>query len=154
MIDPNDTRIIYAPTLSKGIFKTTNAGVEWKDVNDGLKQYSGSLEYKSLIFDKSTKDNLLLVAKYGLLWTTDGGQTWEPIPLITPPTSTDIYSVTLNPQNNLEIYYATKTTFYKTTDGGKNWITKRLPSAATPVYMEVDPQDPNIVYMGFANMTK
>ncbi len=154
MIDQNDTRIIYVPTDRKGIFKTTNGGNDWKEINDGLRQYSGSFEYKNLIFDQSTRNNLLLVAKYGLLWTEDGGETWEPIPLITPPATTDIYSVAINPQNNLEIYYTTKSTFYKTTDGGKNWITKRLPSAAVPAHMEVDPKNPNIIYLGFFNPSK
>ncbi len=154
MIDPTDTKIIYVPTQKKGIIKTTNGGSEWKEINDGLKQYSGSFEYKNLIFDKSTKDSLLLVAKYGLLKTTDGGDTWEPIPLITPPATTDIYSVAMNPKNNLEIYYTTKSTFYKTTDGGKTWITKKLPSSASPAYMEVDPQNENVVYLGFFNPPK
>ncbi len=152
LIDLNDSRIIYVATKSKGIFKTISAGADWFDINEGLKPYSGALEYKNLIFDQSQTDSLLLVAKYGLIKTKDGGQTWEAISLITPPATTDIYSVAMNPQDNREIYYATATTFYKTMDGGQNWITKRLPSSAVPVFMQVDPLNPNVIYMGLANI--
>ncbi|MFA6254514.1 MAG: hypothetical protein WC675_00585 [Patescibacteria group bacterium] len=154
LIDPNDSRVIYVATKSKGIFKTITAGADWFDINEGLKQYSGSLEYKNLIFDLSQPDSLLLVAKYGLIKTTDGGATWEAIKLITPPASTDIFSVAINPQDNQEIYYATASTFYKTTDGGQNWITKRLPSAAVATYLLIDPLDSNIIYLGMSNLNK
>jgi len=154
LIDPVDSRTIYAATKAKGIFKTITAGADWFDLNETLKPYSGSLEYKNLIFDYSQPNSLLLVAKYGLIKTTDGGTNWEPIKLITPPASTDIYSVAINPKDNKEIYYATASTFYKTTDGGQNWITKRLPSAAVATYLAVDPLDPNIIYLGMSNLNK
>lgn len=154
LIYPNDTRIIYIATAGQGIFKSTNSGGDWLGVNDGLKQYSGAFEYKNLIFDLTTPDSLILVSKYGLLKTADSGLNWEPINLITPPASTDIFSIAINPQDNREIYYATASTFYKTVDGGQNWITKRLPTGAVATYMQVDPNDPNIIYMGLSNFNK
>jgi len=148
LIDPANANIIYAATKDKGIYKTENAGSNWFNINDGLKPYSGSLEYKNLIFDQSQPDSLLLVAKYGLIKTNDGGQTWEPLKLITPPASVDIYSVAINPQNSDEIYYATASTFYKTVDGGKSWITRRLPTRAIASCLLIHPLEPNIIYMG------
>ncbi|MAF13329.1 MAG: hypothetical protein CMI53_00345 [Parcubacteria group bacterium] len=152
LINPNDTRVLYLATNNNGIFKSTNSGISWIDINDGLKQYSGSMEYRNLIFDASQSDGLMLVAKYGLIKSNNGGATWNALNLITPPATADIFSVAINPQNNKEIYYATASTFYKTTDGGQNWITKRLPSNAVATYMQVDSNDPNILYMGFSNL--
>ncbi|MFA6409962.1 MAG: YCF48-related protein [Candidatus Buchananbacteria bacterium] len=154
LVNPKDTRIVYVATKSKGIFKTTDSGGSWSDINEGLKPYSSSMEYKNLVFDLSQPNALLLVSKYGLIKTNDGGTSWEAIKLITPPASTDIYSAAINSQNNLEIYYSTATTFYKTVDGGKNWITKRLPSGAVSTFLAVDLQNPNIIYMGMTNFTK
>lgn len=154
LIDFNDTRILYVASQNRGIFKTTNAGTSWAEINDGLRQYSGAFEYKDLIFDLTLPDALLLIAKYGLLKTEDGGRTWQAISLITPPASTDIFAVAISPVNNQEIYYATASTFYKTVDGGKNWITKRLPSNARASYLAVDPLDPNVLYLGLANPTR
>jgi len=154
LIDENDTRVIYVATKSKGIFKTITAGADWLDINDDLKQYSGALEYRNLIFDKSLPDSLMLVAKYGLIKTLDGGATWQAIKLITPPATTDIYSLAINPANNQEIYYATKSTFYKTLDGGQNWITKKLPTNTVPTFLLIDPLEPNVIYMGLTNINK
>ncbi len=151
LVDPNDSRILYAATERRGIFKTISAGADWFDINENLEKFSGALEFKNLLFDTTQPDALLLVAKYGLLRTFDGGTTWEAIALITPPTSTDIFATAISPFNNQEIYYATRSTFYKTTDGGQNWVTLRLPSAATPSVLIVDPVNPGILYMGLVN---
>lgn len=154
LISPTDTRVIYLAAKAKGIFKSQDSGMTWSNISGGLKAYSGALEYKNLIFDLSLPDSLLLVSKYGLLKSNDGGLTWLPIKLITPPTMTDISAVAMNPKNNKEIYYATQSTFYKTTDGGVNWVTKRLPTGAAATALLVDPVNPGIIYLGLANPGK
>lgn len=154
LISPADTRVIYLATKGKGLFKSQDSGASWSNINDGLKAYSGALEYKNLIFDLTLPDSLLLVSKYGLLKSNDGGLNWLPIKLITPPTMTDISAVAMNPKDNKEIYYATQSTFYKTTDGGVNWVTKRLPTGAAATALLVDPVNPGIIYLGLANPGK
>lgn len=151
LIDENDSRIIYLATQSAGIFKTISAGADWFDINDGLKPFSGSMEYKELVFDPTADDSLMLVSKHGLIKTNDGGATWQPLTLITPPATTDIFSVAINPSNGQEIYYATASTFYKTFDGGENWVTRRLPSGALAEYILIHPLQPNVVFMGMSN---
>jgi len=154
MIAPNDNRIIYVATKGKGIYKSVDAGKTWNDINADLKDYAGAMEYKNLIFDLSQQNSIMLISKYGLIKSADGGATWLPIKLITPPSSVDIYATAINPKNSNEIYYATATTFYKTVDGGKNWVTTRLPSSAAATYLVIDPINPNILYMGFSNLSK
>lgn len=150
LIDPRDSRVIYAATQNKGIFKTITSGADWFDLNAGLKPYSSSLDYKNLVFDQTNPDSLILVAKYGLLKTVDGGENWEAIKLLTMPATADIYSMAINPTNNQEIYYATASTFYKSVDGGQTWITRRLPSKAVPTYLLINPESPNVIYLGFS----
>lgn len=154
IIAPNDNRIVYVATKGKGLYKSIDATQTWTDLNAGLKDYSGAMEYNNLILDVGDPNSLILVCKYGLIKTVDGGASWEPIQLITPPSSVDIYSVAINPKNSLEIYYTTATTFYKTVDGGNNWITTRLPSVAVARSMLIDPINNSIIYMGLANLNK
>ncbi|OGY47051.1 MAG: hypothetical protein A2663_03895 [Candidatus Buchananbacteria bacterium RIFCSPHIGHO2_01_FULL_46_12] len=154
LISPASPKIVYLATKNKGLFKSQDSGATWNNINDGLKPYSGALEYKNLIFDLSLPDSLLLVSKYGLLKSNDGGASWQPIKLITPPTMTDISAVAMNPKDNKEIYYATQSTFYKTTDGGLNWVTKRLPTTAAAAALLVDPNNPGVIYLGLANPSK
>ncbi len=153
LMSPDDSRIIYAATAAKGIFKTTDGGASWNSINDGLSAYTktGALTLRDLIFSQSQNDSLMLVSKYGLIKTNDGGLTWEPLNLITPPGAVDILAAAINPKNSKEIYYSTASTFYKTTDGGNNWITKRLPSSAWPSVLLVHPQDTNVIFMGLTN---
>ena len=99
-------------------------------------------------------DNLWLICRYGIIKTTNGGTTWKPLTLITPPLSTRIYAFAVNPQNSKELYYATASTFYKTENGGENWITKRLPTSAAAGYLLVDPVNPSIIYLGARNLSK
>ena len=150
LFDADESSTLYVATSKKGIFKTADGGESWVDLNTGLKPYSASLDYKQLILVPDTEHGLLLAAKYGLLYSNDGGATWNPISLITPVATADIFTVAVNPQNSNEIYYATGSTFYKSVDGGVNWITRRLPSRAIPSLLLVDPQNPNVVYLGLS----
>lgn len=154
LIDPSDSKTLYVATKNRGIFKSITAGADWFEINDGLKPYSGSFEYRNLIFIPSIQNGLLYASKYGLTQSIDGGVSWTPLTLITPPATADILAVAVSVDDANELYYATASTFYKTTDGGKNWITKRLPSLAPPTTMVVDPTDPSVVYMGFGGIGK
>jgi len=154
LILPQDTRVIYLATKTKGLYKSADSGATWQQLNDGLTQYSGALEFRNLLINEGEANSLILVCKYGLLKTVDGGTVWDPIKLITPPASVDIFGVAVNPKDSKEIYYSTKTTFYKTTDGGATWVTKRLPTSATAVSILVDSVNPNIVYLGLANLVQ
>lgn len=154
LVNYYDTRIIYVGTSSAGIWKSADGGAAWTDLSEGLRDYDGSMELKNLVLDFSKKDSLVLASKYGLLRTWDGGVTWEPINLLTPPGSVDIYSLALNPQNGNEIYYGTSSTLYKSNDGGVRWVTRKLPTTRTATYLLVDPNNGNVVYLGTTKFQK
>ncbi|RJR32113.1 hypothetical protein C4569_00150 [Candidatus Parcubacteria bacterium] len=152
LIYPKDTRVIYVPTQKKGIYKSNDSGVNWEEINEGLKQYSGSREFKDLIFVPSQDNSMILLSRYGLLKTTDGGTNWEAVELITPPLSADIRAVAVSPLNSEKIYYGTGSTFYKTEDGGQNWITSKLPTGSPASILIINPEEPNILYLGFKSI--
>jgi photosystem II stability/assembly factor-like uncharacterized protein len=140
--------IVYVATEGAGIWKTTDAGKKWAELGEGIRSYSGSLEYGRLVFDESAQDSLFLASRYGILKTSDGGKTWTPINLLTAPGTTKIYGLAVNPKNGNEIYYATATTLYKTLNGGMNWMTRKLPSGRIGRVLLIDPKDPDVIYMG------
>jgi len=154
LIDPRDTRTIYIATGRKGIFKTINSGDTWFDLNEGLKMFSASKEYRDLIFIPSKADSLMLLNRYGILKTNDGGQSWEALDLITPPLGADIRTIGVDPQNSQMIYYGTPSTFYWSNDGGLNWTANRLPTGSPASKLIIDPQTPNILYLGFRLIKK
>ncbi len=149
LMSPHDSRIIYVATSKKGIYKSEDGGETWISLSDSLKDYPGYNNYRDLVFNPSRKNSLILVSAYGLLKTNDGGETWEPIPLLTAHNKADIRTVAIDPWDENIIYYATKTIFYKTINGGSDWKTKKLFSTKIPTKMLVDPKEKGVVYMSF-----
>ncbi|NCF75099.1 MAG: hypothetical protein GWO87_01250, partial [Xanthomonadaceae bacterium] len=149
LIDKHNSNIIYLATKKKGIFKTDNAGVDWSDINSSLKKFKGYNDYRDMFFNVSKKDSLILVCKYGLLKTEDGGISWTSLPLLTSPGKADIKVALFDSKNDSIVYYATKTTFYKTINNGSDWTTMKMFSSKTPTCMISDPENSSIIYIGF-----
>ncbi len=152
-----DSRRLYVAVDSKFIYKTTDGGTSWIELEDLVKEFTGGKNIYDIVVDVSKKlDNDILISssKYGLLKSTDSGESWFSIRLISAPGKTRIYSLALNPQNGNEIYYGTATTFYKTTNGGQDWTTKKLSTSRAASVLAVDPADSNVIYMGTEKLEK
>jgi photosystem II stability/assembly factor-like uncharacterized protein len=82
--------------------------------------------------------------------STDYGDSWSKIELITKDGQKDssVEALAVNPKNSKEIYYATKTTFYSSIDGGVSWKTKKLPSTRAGSVLMVKPDQPNVLFLG------
>lgn len=154
IINPQDTRKIYIGTQNLGIFRTGDAGKSWVDLNQGLKQYGGAYVFHDLLLTDAKSESLLLSSQYGLIKTGDAGVSWQALTLLTPPSGADIKVAGVNPQNSQEIFYATPTTFYKSSDGGLKWTTKKLPSTRLPTVLLIHPVEPKLMYLGFLKIKK
>ena len=157
-----DKTRLYVASRENGLFRSDDGGENWTDLSDGFKDFNQSLTYYRLILDPNKADSLYWVSKYGILRSSDAGKSWNQLSLLTPPGSVDIYSFTLNPANSNELYYTgtvtdgkkknVRSTFYKTSDGGNNWVTRKLPTNTIPVFMSVHPKNSSVLYMGFATL--
>lgn len=151
---PVQAGLIYVMSKDKGPFRSADAGQSWAALAENLKGFSGALNYRRHLLHPTDADTLYLATTYGILVTHDRGDSWQALNLITPPGSVDIYGLAINPQNDKEIYYTAtineRSTFYRTLDGGKNWVTKKLPSGQIPTALWVHPVNSNLLYVGFA----
>ena len=151
---PADSNLVYIIFQTKGLMRSLDGGYTWEDLSSKMKAYSGGLDYRRFVIDKKDSNKFYWVSAYGVLVSNDKGNTWQALELLTPPGSAKIYGFAVNPQNDKEIYYTAtidnRSTFYKSMDGGKNWITKKLPSAQIPVLLRVHPDNPSWIYLGFA----
>jgi len=148
VISANDTRMMFAGTRLKGIFRSKDNGYNWSSLANNLRAFADAVNFKDLAVSPSKPGFLILANTYGLIESSDNGDTWSAIQLITPEKEATINAVTLNPKNPDEIYYVTNTTFYRSLDGGKDWTTKKLPTARSGYRVIVDRVDTGLVYLG------
>lgn len=154
LINPKNSAILYVATARHGIYRSRNAGGSWEELAENFKDYKDARKYQDLQFDLTKNDSLVYASIYGLLRTDDGGKTWEPIELLTPPGSATIYALGVNPRNGNDIFYSTATTFYRTLDGGNRWITEKLPTSRAGSAILIDPENPNVMYLGVRRLGK
>ncbi|MFA6306924.1 MAG: YCF48-related protein [Patescibacteria group bacterium] len=154
VISPVSSKVMFAGTATKGIFRSVNGGDKWEKMADKLKDFDGSNRFRDLIIVKSEKANIFLATDYGLLKSTDDGDTWSKIELLTEEEEAKIYSVAVDPSDVDQIYYATGTTFYRSSDGGKNWSSKKLPTSRVGFKLLLDPKNPAILYLAARQIKK
>ena len=146
-INPLDAKIMFVGTDAKGVFRSMDAGASWVSLADKLKAFDNILRFRDLVLAKEEKANVFLATTYGLLKSTDDGNTWSKLELITPEKDAKINALAVNPANAEEIYYVTNTTFYRSLDGGKNWASKKLPTNRAGSAILLDPKDSAIIYL-------
>jgi len=146
LFNPKEPKIVYLATQTAGIFRSTDSGLNWRKV-EGLEKFPGGQNYKYGFFDKTKRDALFILTDYGFLRSNEEVKDWKDYPLLTQPGQVKIYSFAVNQKNPDEIYYATETTFYKSNNGGRTWITKNLPVKRLPIYLAINPDNPDTLYL-------
>ncbi|MCU0406860.1 MAG: T9SS type A sorting domain-containing protein [Ignavibacteriaceae bacterium] len=159
VVDPITPSTMYAFGLDQGVFKTTNSGVNWTQINSGLT----NTQVQAMGISNSNPNVLYAGtapgANDGVYKSTNGGSSWtrvvngitEPAgsfgmqAFAVHPTNPDIaycaiFNATANPTNGL----------YKTTDGGANWfpIINGIGTIRTFLSLAMSPTDPNTLYAG------
>ena len=160
--DSQNPRRLYAASLNQGLYRSDDGGENWTSISAGFANFNDSLTFYRLILNPAQKNSLFWVSKYGILRSDDAGATWREITLLTPPGSVNIYSFGINPKNQLEMYYTgtilgeknenVRSTLYKTVDGGKSWVTKKLPTNTIPVDLLVHKENGKIIFLGFTTL--
>jgi len=158
-VDEVTPSTMYAYGLDQGVWKTTNSGASWTQINGGLTntqvQAMALCKNSSSVVYAGTAPG----ANDGVYKSTDGGTSWtrvvngitEPVgtlgiqALLVHPTNPNIayccvFNALANPTNGL----------YKTTDGAANWfpIINGVGTIKSFLALAMSPADPNIIYAG------
>lgn len=129
---------IYAIDKTKGLAVSHDTGKNWEffDIKGDPRDYK--LIPAGIIYASST----------GLFRSLNFGNDWTDLPLISGKNGSNIYSIAVDPDNALEIFYGTKSTLYYSFDGGFNWIPRSLPTARAVSELMIHPDQSNTIYMG------
>ncbi|OGH94376.1 MAG: hypothetical protein A2538_01045 [Candidatus Magasanikbacteria bacterium RIFOXYD2_FULL_41_14] len=163
-VDPFVSGRVYLASQKNGLYRSDDAGVTWTDLSVGLNNYTDSLSFYRLTLNPGQRDSLFWISKYGILRSNDAGETWSDMKLLTPPGSVNIYAFAINPKNQKEIYYTgtilgpknehLRSTFYRTVDGGENWVTKKLPTNSIPIQFVMNTENSSQLFLGFTSLSK
>ena len=157
-VDPTNQNTMYVGSLDNGINKTTNAGVNWTLMNNGL-----TYNHVFTIAVSKSNPNIVYAATdslggwtvSGLYKSTDGGANWT-ICSAGIYDSKNIQCVVVHPTDpnivfcgTFNAYWDSSIGFWKTTNGGTTWTAcntgmgnKNILSCA------MNPKNPNVIIAG------
>jgi photosystem II stability/assembly factor-like uncharacterized protein len=154
---PGDSSIMYAALFSQGLWRSLNGGTTWESLKDkmagaasaGTRNFSSGYD---LEFDPSDSSTLYYATNVGILKSIDDGESWEIVPLLTSPGEARIYEVAISPHDPKVIYYGAllglRPVLYKSSDSGRNWSIKKVPSTRIPISIDFDPKTDGLMYLG------
>lgn len=147
-VNPYDTRTVFVSLFRDKVFKTTDKGGSWQELT-GLKNFiKETEEIQILVMDKKNPNVLYLGAKYGLLKSLDGGQSWQKVNIVIPPASVPVSAIALDPSTSFFLYYAAGNVVYRTQDNGQTWTVHSVATTKNVKYLAVDPQNPQVIFAG------
>ena len=135
LIHPSDPKIMYAGAATGGVWKTTDAGANWKPVTDAFPSLGiGALAFEpgnpgtiyagtGFWFNSLSGTNALGSAPRGagIFRSRDAGATWERLPQPDGIHFRYINEIIVSRQDVNRIYAATWTGIFRSRDGGRNW---------------------------------
>ncbi len=125
VIHPQDPNIMYAASVTGGVWKTTDGGQSWVPQFDS----QAVLNIGTLVMDP-TNPNVLYAGtgEYytaypgnGIYKTTNGGATWAPLAATANTQFTYVNKIAISPNNNQRIYAATWGGIWTSGNGGTSW---------------------------------
>ncbi|MEM7536442.1 MAG: glycosyl hydrolase [Chloroflexota bacterium] len=159
--DPSDVATFYFGACAGGIWKTTDAGITWKNVSDGYVKTAavGALAVSesdpNVIYAGMGEATIRGNVSYGdgVYKSTDSGNTWTHLGLAD---TRHIGKVVIHPRNPDIVYVAAlghafgpnaERGVYRTRDGGKTWDHVLFKSeTAGAVDITLDAHNPDVLY--------
>ncbi len=147
IIDRIDTAIITVITRDAQVLRSYTKGTDWQDLTPPMDIQLRRGDYRAAQ-SFAQKERMLLVTSEGIWKLIGPGKNWQFIPPLTPIGSAEVRVGAMNPLDEQELYYATKNSFYHSTDNGLHWTAQVLPTSRWPAIIAIDPNNPSLIYMG------
>ena len=148
IVDPNNDRTFYVGAPSGGLWKSTDAGVNWTPLSDQLPQIGISgiaidPKNSNIIYIATGDDDARNTFSVGVLKSTDGGATWNKTGLDFSGNNRISNEIYIHPEDSNIIWVSTNAGFYKSTDAGDTWVNTR---SGNIMDFKLKPGDPNTIY--------
>lgn len=155
IMDPRDSRLIYVGTQGDGIWKSLDGGVTWLQIKKQFgDEFRDARRVTQIVLDPKVSNVLYVVSKYGIIRSDDQGETWKGLNLTSPPGTTNITAMAIDPNDNKKMVYTDAKALTYSSDGGVTWTTKKLPGTRAGSALLIDPKNGNTVYLGTVPQAK
>lgn len=166
-IDPTNASVIYAGSVSGGIWKSTDAGSSWTSLTD----MASNLVIGCIAVDPSNHNvvyagtgegyfNIDALRGIGVLKSTDGGASWSVqnnfVSASAPYYYYFINKILIRPDNSSILYAATSGApgLWKSTNGGGTWNKISISTSSSfCVDLVMDPSNYNTLYAAYGLFT-
>jgi len=146
IVSYRDSRELYVQ-LDRAIHKSVNSAESFVDLQDFLEEFGKVTAIHDLVVHPQDKNIVYFISNLGLLKSSNGGQEWQDVPLLSYPGFSSVADLALDPQDSKVIYFSYDSNLYKSTDGGQNWSVKQFTSG-TINSVVLNPSDTAVLYTG------
>jgi photosystem II stability/assembly factor-like uncharacterized protein len=117
-VHPQDAQVVYIGLLDKGVYKTTDGGLNWSSASSGLTPP----EIRALAIDPFSPSTVYAGAERSSLWrSSDAGASWKQSSTGLPPEAS-IHAIVVDASHAGVLYAGDLTSgVYRSTDGGTTW---------------------------------
>ncbi|MFD0862887.1 T9SS type A sorting domain-containing protein [Sungkyunkwania multivorans] len=147
-VDPSNSNTYYIGAPAGGIWKSTDAGINWTSLTDDLPRIgvSGIAIHptnSNIIYIATGDDDAGDTPSVGVWKSVDGGATWNQTGLGPTNSPSRMNEVYINPSNTDMLWVATNDGVYRSLDAGATW-TETLAGNIRDLKMK--PGDPSTLY--------
>ena len=142
---PNKNATLYAGIETKGLARSFDQGKNWEFFDNAFAEFQDTNIFRDFSLVTS---GIVYASKYGLLRSLNQGTDWTNLPLISGRKDSNIQAISTDPDNPIEVYYGTNSTFYYSLDGGFNWVPRELPSTRSASTILISSDNHKKIYLG------
>lgn len=149
-IDAGNSNLVYFLVMNGSLIRSNDGGNNMEDIKKNFASISAASQKVSVLeADPTNPNSVYLGGGVGLIKSQDGGNTWSQIRVLSDSDTSPITALAINPRNANELIYGAGQATYKSVDSGVTWSTSQFDIKKNIRLIQYDPNDSNMVYMGF-----
>ncbi len=147
-VHPVDLEVVYLGTTGGGIYKTTDGGQNWREINHGISDIE---DVNSIAISSQHPDEVILGTDGGMYYSRDAGESWSQGSFADPIWSEQSYQYVVREPGSGQVAYALMNGGYavvRTLDGGISWSLFMTTTLGPITAFAIDPTSSSTMYLG------